>query len=459
MKSNYVCAGYETLAQILHNFVTNKTKRYENNFTHECINNFFSQSCNMFLHSFGQNFTGKKKFDKHVENEANMYRKTREWGFFDNSLFLADSGGFQASIGSIKKYETDILIKLYHQFLEEYHDVYDRAFILDLPPGPGCKLFETFDDVYEKNLETYMMAANMPQHVRDKIIYIHHFRTPKLWDIYTRILRENNLFDKFKYHATGGIIANMASDAQIPCIIYVIPMIPLLNECKRFKRKELKFHILGGANFRDILFYEIFRLHILKEHDIEVEITYDSSGLFKGLMMARYITVLDNGLLRKLDLRTQNLHLRFLNEEKRIDRYQRAISELSNKYNFKDVSRPDIYNPETGTFYDELRVYSMLYMLNQFAEVQTLAREKAAEIYPLYESRNNEEFTKNVEIIIKNLNGGKITRKQKSKSVSVVNSLKMLSNLDEEYCKYIVNKVLAKDEFTELDNSKRVLTF
>ena len=458
MKSNYVCAGYETLAQILHNFVTNKTGRYENNFTHDCINNFFSQSCNMFLHSFGQNFTGKKKFEKHIINEANLYKKTRDWGFFDNCEFICDSGGFQASIGALKKYETDILITIYHQFLEEYHDVYDRAFVLDLPPGPGCQLFDTFDDVYEKNLETYMMAASMPDHVRDKMIYIHHFRTPRLWDIYTRILRENDLFDKFKFHGTGGIIANMASDTQIPCIIYIIPMIPLLNECKRFGRKNFKFHILGGANFRDILFYELFRLHILKEHAIEVEISYDSSGLFKALMVGRYISVLDEGITRKLDLRTKNLHLRFLNEEKRIDRYQRAISYLSNKYGFKDVSRPDIYNPETGTFYDELRVYSMLYMLNQFAEVQTMAKEVAEEIYPLYESGNNNQFIKKVEMTTRNLNGGKISRKQRAKSVSIVKSLEMLTNLDEDFCKYIVNKVLSKDEFTNLNNNNKVLT-
>ena len=33
--------------------------------------------------------------------------------------------------------------------------------------------------------------------LNDKIIYIEHFRTPKLWNIYTKILDENNLFDKF----------------------------------------------------------------------------------------------------------------------------------------------------------------------------------------------------------------------------------------------------------------------
>jgi len=458
MKSNYVCAGFETLATILDNFLLNKSNRYDDHFTRDQISNFFAESCNMFLHSFGQNFSGKKKYDKHIENEAKLYRQCRDTGLFNDSEFIVDSGGFQASIGKLKKDETQALIDLYHQFLVQEKDVYDRAFVLDLPPGPGCELFESFDQIYDKNLETYSMAANLPQDVKDKMIYIHHFRTPKLWDIYTKIMRENDMFKEFKHHGTGGIVANMASDTQIPCIIYVIPMIPLINEALKHGRDTLHFHILGGANFRDILFYELFRLHLLKKHAIEVEISYDSSGLFKGLMVGRYISVLDDGVIRKLDLRTKKLNLRFLNGEKRIDRYKRALYELSERYGFKDIRNIDIYNPDTGTFYDEMRVYSMLHMLNQFADIQTMAREKAESIYPLYEDGLIEEFIREVEMITRNLNGGKISRKQRAKSVSIVKSLDMLTSLDETFCKYIVDKVLSKDEFTDLEE-KKILTF
>ncbi len=457
MKSNYVCAGFETLATILENFINNKSKRYDGHFTQEQISDFFSKTCNKFLHSFGQSFSGKKKFHKHVEGEANLFRICRDMGFFDESEFIVDSGGFQASVGRLKKDETQLLIDLYHQFLVDHVDVYDRAFVLDLPPGPGCELFDNFNQIYDKNLETYSMAANLPQEVRDKMIYIHHFRTPKLWDIYTKIMRDNDLFDKFQHHGTGGIVANMASDTQIPCIIYVIPMIPLINEALKHGRNFLNFHILGGANFRDILFYELFRIHLLNTHGIEVEISYDSSGLFKGLMVGRYISVIDDGIVRKLDLRSPKLNLRFLGSEKRVDRYKRVFTSLSGKFGFKDIRDTDVYNPDTGTFYDEIRVYSMLHMLNQFAEIQTLLREEAQDIYPIYQSGDIESFIREVQRITQNLNAGKISRKQKAKSVSIVKSLEMLSNLDESYCKYIVDKVLSKDEFTDLEY-KRVLT-
>ena len=49
-----------------------------------------------------------------------------------------------------------------------------------------------------------------------------------------------------------------------------------------------------------------------------------------------------------------------------------------------------------------------------------------------------------------------MSRKQKSKSTSISRSLDMLRNLDENYCHYIVNKSLSKDEFVDLTNDKLI---
>lgn len=463
MKSNYVCAGFETLATILNNFENGKSGRFDNHFTKEQISSdFFPNTCNMFLHSFGQNFAGRKRPEGHMKSELRTFEFCRNTQFFNDSKFIMDSGGFQASIGRIDRHETQILIDLYHRFLVEHSDVYDRAFTLDLPPGPECKLFKNWTELYDRNEETYNLAANMPDHIRNKMIYVHHFRTPKLWDTFTRLMRDNNFFDKFQYHATGGIVANMATDSAIPCIIYVIPMIPLINEAMKCGRNFLNFHILGGANFRDILFYELFKIHLQKKFAFEVEITYDSSGLFKALMVGRYISVIDNGMLTKLDLRTKSLNVRHIGPMKRIDKFKATMKELSDKYNFKDISplitEKGIYCGDSGTFFDEIRVYSMLYMLHNFADMQTYLSVEAARIYPLYEAGELQDFVKEVEQVTRNLNQGKITRKQKAKSVSIVKSLDMLSSLDENYCKFLVDKVLAKDEFQNLEQ-ERVMTF
>jgi len=431
-------------------FVNGLYNRYDNHFQREDISKFNNATVSGFLHSFGQNFVGRKKFNKFVEKEAEVFTSTRATGFYDNSNFYIDSGGFQASIGKINEHETDILVELYHQFLNEHHDLIDRAFVLDLPPGPLCKLFKTWDDVYNQNMRTYTIASNLPDEIRDKMIYIHHFRTPMQWKIFNRILREGEFFDKFKHHATGGIVANLSGDMQTPCVLYCLPLVPLLNECKKAGRDYLNFHILGGANFRDILFYELFMIHVKKIHGITINFTYDSSGLFKGLMVGRNIHVTAGKNVKKLNLRTHKLQNRFLDQYTNEQYFFKIMDDLSDKYGFKKLETRNIYSEETGTFFNEVRVYAMLHMFDFYSQMQTRCREFARQAYEFYKNDDLEEFNNIIIDIILSFNGGKKTKKQITKSVVVCNSLKILTNLDEDYCEYLVKSFLAKDEFTNL---------
>jgi len=458
MASGYTVAGFETLMTIVQNFGLGKKQDWNDNFTREDIANFFGDVCNRFLHSYGQNFRGKKDYSKYNFQESELLRKCKESTFFTKSNIIIDSGGFQASIGLISEQETNILIDKYYHFLVDYKESFDMAFILDLPPGPGCKLFKNFDQIYEKNLESYLIASNLPDEVRRKVIYIHHFRTPKLWDIYTKILRENDLFSKFELFGTGGIVANSAGDSGIPCIIYVLPLIPLLNETIKHKRTKLDFHVLGGATYRDLLFYEMFKLHVKKVHNIELNITYDSSGLFKGLMIGRYFCTLDDGLIKKVEIRSENLNKWFKDGITVNDLCFKLVNELATKYNFKQLNNKGLYDPATGTFYEDIKVYLMLYMLEFYLEVELSMRQKAEEIYSFYESGDIETYINRSEQITRNINQGKISRKQISKSNSIVKSLDMLTNLDEEYCKHIVTKFLSKDEFVNLTKNGQLLT-
>jgi len=458
MASGYTVAGCETLMTIIDNFILNKKGDFDNHFTRQDISNFFGSVCNRFLHSFGQNFKGKKNYSTYNQKEAELFLKLRKSEFFQTSDFIVDSGGFQIGEGLLSEKESELLFNHYYRFLVDYKDVYDQAFILDLPPGHGCKIFTNFKQIYDKNLESYLIAANLPDEVRKKVIYIHHFRTPKLWEIYTKILRDNDLFSRFELFATGGIVSNSSGDSEIPCIIYVLPLIPLLNETIKHGRNKLDFHVLGGATFRDLFFYELFKIHVKNVHNIELNITYDSSGLFKGLMIGRYFSTLDGEKIRKVDIRTNNLNMRFKDDIKISDVCRNVIHNLSDKYGFKKISVDNIYNPSTGTFYEEIKIYLMLYMLEFYLEVELLMKEKSNEIYPFYLSNDKETFINKAEQITRNLNQGKISRKQKSKSNSLIRSLDMLTNLDEDFCKHIVNKFLAKDEFINLTKNGQLLT-
>jgi hypothetical protein len=465
-RSGYVLAGFETLATIIDMFIDGRRGNYTNNFSRSDVSRFLADTCSGYLHSYGQNFTNKKKYGKYSQVEADMFRECRDMGIFDGCNFIVDSGGFQISVGRMTRKESDLLLhNMYYDFLYEHYDVYDQAFILDIPPGPGCEIFHNFDDVYQLNLESYRKAKNLPQHVRDKIIYVHHFRTPKLWEIYTKIMREEDMFSSFKYHGTGGIVANMASDMSIPCIIYVLPLIPLINEAKKCGRDFLNFHILGGANFRDVLFYELFKITVKKNHNIDLNITYDSSGPYKQVMHARFLNVLDDqNYIRKMNIKSKNLNYRFTRDKTVLERYQEVIDEMADKYNFKRLPLNGVYGmyPNrskiiTETFHHEVKAYSILYSLSVYPMVQEYMAKFANRVYDIYESGDLETFYQECFDIIRHINQGKITKKQRIKSYSIPRSLDMLKNLDEDYCLYLINKFLSKDEFTELSSKPGVL--
>jgi len=460
--SGYVLAGFETLATIVDNFILGKRGRWNDNFTRPQMSRFLAGACAGYLHSYGQNFANKKKYDKYNDTEATMYQKCRDMGIFDGCTLIADSGGFQISMGRLSRRESNLLMKMYYEWLENYHHVLEKAFILDVPPGPGCEIFHSFDDVYNLNLESYQRAIGLNEELRKKIIYIHHFRTPKLWDIYTKIMRENDMFPAFEYHGTGGIVANMSSDMVIPCIIYVLPIIPLLNEAKKWGRNYLNFHILGGANFRDMFFYELFKMVVKQHHNIDLNITYDSSGIYKQVMHARYIHVPDEvGYIRKMNIKSNNLNMTFdSNKTNRIgdtveDKFQELLDDCANAHGFKPISVDGVYDDETNTFHEDVKTYSILYTLGRYGEIENDMRNLAAQVYSIYEQGDLSEFYRRCLEITRMINQGKLTKKQKTKTHSISRSLDMLIQLDEEYCKHLITKFLAKDEFIELDAERR----
>lgn len=455
--SGYVVAGFETLAQILANFVNNN-KEFLDYVTKEKAINFFNHSTNRFLHSYGMGMSKRVSKSKVV---ARTLKKCRSFGFFDRSLFYVDSGGFQISVGKLDRTQTEALSESYYDFVQEESDCYDRAFTLDIVPGPGCKVFKSFKDVYDYNMKSYDTAKNLPPEIRDKMIYIHHFRTLGLWRIFSEILNIDGMFDSFKHFATGGIVANMASDILVSRIIYVLPLTPLLIKAKERGITEFDFHILGGSNFRDILFYELIKKHVWEEHKIKLTITYDSSGLFKGLLHGRFLHILENNGVRKLDLRESGLSLAVYKGSSTLNRMQKFLTEMNlmaSEFNFKPLTLEGrtLYDPETKTFYRDVNIYAMLYMLWMFARIQEQAKIISERAYVYYLEDNADKFNELIDETTKGFNQGRKSKKQKVKTESVFRSLDMLSKLDLDYCEMIVEKTLGRDEFHYLKKDTKI---
>jgi len=458
--SQYTLAGCETLWNYFkHELQTVLTLEELQAFLHLVESDF--------LHSFGQNFKGK--FAPHLKSEIHLLKSCRK--LYQGCKLIYDSGGYQISINKLPKQDLPEFTEMYYnQFLGEYHEDIDRAFILDLPPGPGCEAFENFDELYELNKISYLLAKNLPPEIKKKIVYIHHFRSPKLFLGSTRLMREENLFDEFQYHGTGGLVANQSTDTKVSYLISSFPLVQLLNECIRFKRTSLDFHVLGNATFKDILFYQLMEHHIRHVHGINVRIGFDSSGLYGEVMTGRTIRTIDKNFnVSKINLKEAYMDHRFIGSKSQTNRQKlnEVIFEMCEETGLKPPPEQimhDVYytaedKKKDGSikyvrrFHPIVRLYIALYYLYSYARATKLSTPIAEELYDAY-TKDLGLFSQGLGEFTRRANFGKITRKQKLKSEGLDNTLKLLTHLNEERVFQLIRQYLGSDEFEMPGDSK-----
>ena len=167
----------------------------------------------------------------------------------------------------------------------------------------------------------------------------------------------------------------------------------------------------------------------------------------------------EEGYLRKMNIKSDNLIYKFQDSGLSVEGMaQNLFNNLSDKWGFKHISTDGMYDPSRNTFWEDVKTYAVLYAFDLYSSIQETMRDFAAEVYPIYESGDYELFNSRCFEATRLLNQGKMTKKQKIKAASIKKSLDILASLDEDYCHYLVDKHLAKDEFTELDDHTRVLT-
>jgi hypothetical protein len=215
----------------------------------------------------------------------------------------------------------------------------------------------------------------------------------------------------------------------------------------------LNFHILGGANYRDVLFYKLFENLVRDKHGINLRITFDSSGVYKQTMHARFMYIFaQDGVIRKLHLKEHDLDKRFLFENTIYDTYQACMDELADTAGFKHIKIDDVYDKTSRMFHEDIKVYTLIYALYMYEKVEEFIEKFANAAMPFYYSQNHLEFNNLCIDITQRINQGRITKKQLIKTHFISKSLDLLTSLDEDYCHHLVKKFLAKDEFTYLQH-------
>jgi len=454
---NYIVAGGDCFVSLLGCFIDKHGG--SDYLDDEKVRNFLHHSIDRYLYSFGTglNYKTKKISPKHAEKIAREVEKITSRAFMKNSRLYIDSGGFQVAMGAVEVKDMPAFITTYHKFIQENHNNFSYAFSLDLPPGPSnaTKIFESYQQIEDLNRLSYTTSAAMPQEIKDKMIYIHHFRTPSLYDTWSKFLWEENLADGFINFATGGIVANMSTDLTIPIIIYAIPLSEILKYAIEKGMRSFNFHVLGGANFIDVFYHKLFAHHIKMVHNVDVKITYDSSALFKGLAIGRFIPVFrSDGTLFKMDLRSNNLHLRFDGSRTVADMVYVLLNDIADHYGFKRLNAIEhpIYEPSTGTFNRAVHMYLICYMLRIYRYLELVSEDFIAEVYPLFEQGHQQEFDNHCYKLAQRFNQGKNTKKQKAKISSIYRSLQILTDLDRDYNRHLIHKFMSSDDIAMMSN-------
>jgi len=435
-------------------------KHYDEYADREGLNKFLLDNCNKFLSSVGISLDIKRYggVDNNLFKRYNtIFRNIKNEEYMKNIELVLDSAGYQFQCGLFSKSQIPKFIKMYHNFLIKNYTEYNNAFLFD----PLLGDIDGYDEMKKYNIYSYAKASQLPVYVRDKLMFIYHFRTPLINRLYKELLFDYKLGDHFNNFATGGLVAfNRTSRKGIPCILYTIPLIYILNHAKRVGLRKFRFHILGNAEFKDIIFHRLIEKHVKEIHNIDLDITYDSSTIFKSFMMGRYFIYSDDSdqSLYKLFIRSDTLHKRFKNHGTNEDCFYKLINEISNTYGFKAITKSDVpvYN-EHNRISPLLAFYGILLILRLYEICDKWAMGSIDHLYRLYTRGHNIEFNNKLINTLTNLNNGVLSRTIRYRSNAFINSMNAIEELDIEYSDYIIKTYLSFDEDKNLARNREYI--
>ena len=95
-------------------------------------------------------------------------------------------------------------------------------------------------------------------------------------------------------------------------------------------------------------------------------------------------------------------------------------------------------------------MYLICYVLSLYRNLEVMADRFVQEVYPYYESGDIHTFDEMCINFTRRLNQGKSTKKQRAKTYSIYKSLNILTNLDEDYNEFLVNKFMSSSDISNM---------
>jgi hypothetical protein len=458
----YLVAGAETVYGTFHKYTKDK-----NSWGYQYLKNFMSKRDPGYLFSFGNGLaTSKSKTRIKIKGK---YSKT--FGkFFTKDNFIEtnqefnidnivmDSGGYQAQSGYLTIEECYEFIDEYKKFIELNHESFRYFFALDLIPD-GL----SYDELVKLNTTSFETLNSLPENIRKKIIFIYHFFTPKVHQAWQGIA--DKYFNRFSdFFSFGGLAAKDTVGMKLPIAVFSIGIVKIVANAIKHNMNNIKIHILGAASYRDVMLYQLYKAIIKEYHDINIDITYDSSLVFKQIQKSRCINIIEDDFTNNL-LSIREAHLEkfvsrvtpdMIDKSATVgyilkEKFLNMTKEISPEH-FDIVNNVNIYEMKTDgsgmALSKDFGLLSILFSSYQYNELEKKCYAFIMEKMQLLKD-NPFEFYNIINDILLKLNAGKLSYKFKDKVKYISATVECLIKLDGEYIDEIVDVFLAGAEIVD----------
>jgi len=361
----FVIAGIQT--------VTDRFKKLDRQLAESLVCNF----ANKGLISFGKKIA--KNFPKdYIGSFYKQYNTIKEYSCIEKYI---DSGGYQIATQQIPKKYIDKYTDTYVKFLET--NDFDYAFSLDIPDNNEYKDVSELVNLNRKAMDK-IVASNVD---KNKILFVVHFRTINLFEIWKNLL---DYLDHFHNVAIGGLVVAQSNMKNLPFIFSITGIMMILHELKQKNILKTKFHVLGNSTFKDVVLYTLLQKAVKDFYNIDFILTYDSSNLFKKFQQARFMTYWDQEREEayQVSAKENELNLRRYNGRSSKDILLEEVYTMAKTINY-DGKFDRIYNDE-GKFDDKISPFLLLIESYQQIKFEKWMEKKVDYYYNLYKDNPNE---------------------------------------------------------------------
>jgi hypothetical protein len=196
-------------------------------------------------------WANKKRFG--VLNISHQQRKQAIVDYFKlvkslNGERVVDSGGFSIIQGRVPFEGIDEYVEYYLDFLE--NEEYDFIFSPDIPWGFEEERLQDKRIIHALNYKVThktLQVINRKPEIRDKFLYIYHFKMPGQLEVWNKIHEELELDKHIIHRAIGGLVGVKGKNRKIDFTIFMSMIFRVFWDYYQAGNfvEELRIHLLG----------------------------------------------------------------------------------------------------------------------------------------------------------------------------------------------------------------------